>query len=125
MSKIRGVQTEVLQKFIHSMQKRFRFLLFSSKYFAEKERKSQRQNFATKLQESVIFGKRQLQNEGCPKCRESQSLCKDGACCHSRLLNRKPPYLRPRYMSKNDQADNFEQHKQMHCGIPKTAQVPI
>ena len=67
------------------MQKRFRFLLFSSKYFAEKERKSQRQNFVTRLQESVIFDKRQLtsvemkvskmrgaQNEGCPKCRESQ-----------------------------------------------------
>ena len=33
------------------------------------------------------------------------------------LLNRKPPYLCPRYVSKNDQADDFEQHKQMHCGI--------
>ena len=33
-------------------------LLFSPKYFAEKERKSQRQNFATKLRKSVIFDKR-------------------------------------------------------------------
>ena len=44
----------------HTFKKRktLQILLFSPKYFAEKERKSQQQNFAAKLRKSVIFDKR-------------------------------------------------------------------
>ena len=46
----------------HTFKKRktLQILLFSPKYFAEKERESQQQNFAAKLRKSVIFDKRLL-----------------------------------------------------------------